>query len=616
MTRPSAWKGRALALAGGAGLVLVAEAALRLVPGLGPPPLSIHLATQGPRSLHALNPAFPRAFFAGSVGKWSLEGLRLTMQAYVEPRPPSSIRVVFAGASTVQGYPHPRRLAAASFLQVMLQRLWPERRVEVLNLGITSIASFAVTRTVEEAAALEPDLVVVYTGHNEFYGVYGAASLRQGGESARAKHLHYSLMRLRLAGLARYLVGLLPAREAPPISLLEALTASGRLGPEDSRRQVALQNLRDNLTGVARFCRERGTPLMLCTLASNEAGFAPDTSTAFAGVSAEHQAAWRERLEQAKSLLVQPQGTNQEQALEALAYLDQAAAACDRYAPLHFLRGRALSRTGEKAQARAAFARARDLDPVPLRAPRSFNEVIRQVARAEGTLLAEVEHAFARAAGQEGIGWELMADHVHPNVAGQILLARALVGALREAPGPLQVGPEARLPSDRELLALVGGDLQVEEIALARAMSSLLGAPPLSPGNAGRASWLRVRADSLWKRLSPAEREGFNRWERQGRKAPLVLAVADQLFAQGDLERAGPYYQAARREIPHTPGELWAVLRWGRCLLAQQGRLPEEARRELQEAMERVHLLARRRDFDPDFLDFFLHYAGRLLAGE
>ena len=69
----------------------------------------------------------------------------------------------------------------------------PDKTVEVFNLGITSIASFAVAQVVKDALALEPDLVVVYTGHNEFYGIYGAE------ESARYNELDYSLRQLHRA---------------------------------------------------------------------------------------------------------------------------------------------------------------------------------------------------------------------------------------------------------------------------------------------------------------------------------------------------------------------------------------------------------------------------------
>ena len=68
-------------------------------------------------------------------------------------------------------------LGLAAFLQLMLQDAWPDRRVEVINLGTTAIASFPVLGITTEALDYEPDLVVVYTGHNEFFGTYGVASV-------------------------------------------------------------------------------------------------------------------------------------------------------------------------------------------------------------------------------------------------------------------------------------------------------------------------------------------------------------------------------------------------------------------------------------------------------
>ena len=59
----------------------------------------------------------------------------------------------------------------------MLQHLMPDREVEVINLGLTAVASFPVRKVAEQAmGATEPDLLLVYGGHNEFFG---ASTLRQ-----------------------------------------------------------------------------------------------------------------------------------------------------------------------------------------------------------------------------------------------------------------------------------------------------------------------------------------------------------------------------------------------------------------------------------------------------
>ena len=60
--------------------------------------------------------------------------MRMTPRPFVEPRHTNSLRVVIVGGSTVQGYPHPRRLTTSSYLQSMLGDALPQRRVEVFNL--------------------------------------------------------------------------------------------------------------------------------------------------------------------------------------------------------------------------------------------------------------------------------------------------------------------------------------------------------------------------------------------------------------------------------------------------------------------------------------------------
>ena len=61
-------------------------------------------------------------------------------------------------------------------IEIFLRRQLPDRRVEVLNAGIVGINSFALVDFVPRMLACQPDLVVLYTGHNEFYGPGGVGS--------------------------------------------------------------------------------------------------------------------------------------------------------------------------------------------------------------------------------------------------------------------------------------------------------------------------------------------------------------------------------------------------------------------------------------------------------
>ena len=576
------WFLRLATVAVGVALVVMAEGLLRLVPGLGPSPLVVTLAEDEAtgESLRATSRFYAQRFFAQYKGRLAAAG-QMGEHFFVEPAPVNRYRVVFVGASTVQGFPHPRRLAAASFLQAMLADAWPEREVEVVNLGITSIASFAVAQVVEDALVLSPDLVVVYTGHNEFYGLYG------GG---RYQRLEYFLRQLHLTHLVDGLIGGIGTRDEPT-DLIKMAAAHGEVPLHGPGRATAEQNLRDNLRRVSRLCERAQVPLVLCTIVANDAGFAPVGST-------EGDEVWQAQVEQAAQVLTRGY-VAPEDAEDALEQLEQAAALSDEHAWLWYLQGRALERLGRDAEAQRAFRKARDLDTMPWRAPTAHNAVIRAVAKEHGTVLADVEAAFVDAAPVQGVGWEWMVDHVHFSVAGQALLARTVLHSV--------AGLEAMdlgLLRSAEVYRRDLGDLPVERVVAYNKMGAMLAQAPLHQYNGHNVRYLKQLAAMEGQRLSLGERRGVEQWIEQGRQGPLVLAVADQLFTEGDFARAQVHYAAARREVPFTRRGLWAAVQWGWCVEMQEMALTDGQRDEVRAALKQAGFLAHDPAVGASFVDF------------
>ena len=60
---------------------------------------------------------------------------------FVLPKPPSTLRILVIGGSTVIGFPYPPELAFPRHLEVLLKSQQLGREVEVLNAGITAVNS-------------------------------------------------------------------------------------------------------------------------------------------------------------------------------------------------------------------------------------------------------------------------------------------------------------------------------------------------------------------------------------------------------------------------------------------------------------------------------------------
>ena len=62
-------------------------------------------------------------------------------------------------------------------VEMMLRRIYPERRFEVIAASTTAINSHVLVPIARDCARLQPDLFVVYAGNNEVVGPYGAGTV-------------------------------------------------------------------------------------------------------------------------------------------------------------------------------------------------------------------------------------------------------------------------------------------------------------------------------------------------------------------------------------------------------------------------------------------------------
>ena len=90
-------------------------------------------------------------------------------QKFKAGKEPGTFRIFTLGGSTTYGRPYMDPSSFSGWLRKLLARV-PEsgKRYEVINAGGISYASYRVVNILEELLSYEPDLFVVYTGHNEF----------------------------------------------------------------------------------------------------------------------------------------------------------------------------------------------------------------------------------------------------------------------------------------------------------------------------------------------------------------------------------------------------------------------------------------------------------------
>ena len=392
----------------------VVEIALRLFGFGGYPPFirSVGTLPQG-EQLCIVEPAASKPyFFANPTRPGYAE-----QSSFIMPKPKDTLRIFLIGESAAKGYPQPRNLAMSEFLQTMLGDVLPQKRVEVINLGTTAVASFPLVYQVQDALRYQPDWLVFYVGNNEFFGAYGTASINAAGTMPL-----WALKLMRAArglALVQAVESVVRAGADENRTLMEQMIGQTFIACDSPLREAAARNLQANLGDMLDQVKAAGVAALVCTTASNESGLAPLGQDDVSNLSGASQQEFNELLRQAAAGCCM-------QSAQVVELLGKAALLAPRSALTQFMLANAQANAGDLVAARKAFLLARDLDTMPWRPISVTEQAIRDTAAAHGVLLCDIAHKFRDMSARGATDWELLDDHVHPSLQGQVQAARAM----------------------------------------------------------------------------------------------------------------------------------------------------------------------------------------------
>jgi lysophospholipase L1-like esterase len=449
------------------------------------------------------------------------------------------------GESTIQGFPYPPNLCASAFLEKYLQARLPGKRVEVLNLGITAVASYPLRRLMNEICAMQPDLVVLYAGHNEYYGAFGVASAQ--GAGTRIWQMGATLFvrstALFQAGLdaveklagARTTTSTGSARR----ELMELMAATGRIDPDSPLRRRAENSLTRNIGAILNTAKRHGVRVLLCSLVSNERDLQPVRSTPPPeAIRPEWERLFNRAVDRFSSGPV----------VARQSFLDAA-----RIWPEHALTEFHIARTaemlGQTTSALEHYTRARDLDAMPWRASSRFNGILRELAREHDVEFVDVEPFFREEAGGAP-GWHFFADHLHPSLEGQALLARAMLSGIENGRMlPLAVRPTENWRD----LAKQMGDNRLVRYYVAHLMANLFQRPPLDVDKPA-ARHTTLQQQRILAECEPSEKRAVGQYVHVaavgGTTCSLSFLGGAEAMKDNMWGDASRYFRDARLESP------------------------------------------------------------------
>jgi len=316
---------------------------------------------------------------------------------FLKQKPENGYRIFILGGSTAAGFPYGDNLAFSRILGVRLQDAFPDKHIEVVNTAMSAVNSYTLVDYMDDILRQEPDALLIYAGHNEFYGAMGVGSVESFGSNPSTVRFYLKLKQFKIFLLVRDAIGKIKkavskmqhgGTQVDPSHTLMARIVSEQTIPYKSKLyNRGLRQFSDNLKTIYRKAEKADVPVLISELVSNIKDQPP-----FISVKA-----------------------------DTFPKADKA-----------FRIGKRLLKQGDIDDAKVALTLAKDLDALRFRATEDFNAIIHETAKEFDAPVVPMKNIFESHSKQGIVGKELVLEHLHPNIDGYFRMADAFLHSMRK----------------------------------------------------------------------------------------------------------------------------------------------------------------------------------------
>lgn len=373
-----------------------------------------HTTEQG--KVYTKNLEFYQQFFEHPVGTGEFEPYITAIQL---PKPQNTIRIFVFGESAALGWPN-ARYAFGKFLEVMLNRMYPQYHWEVFSLCFAGINSHVLRHIAQKSLFLQPDIVLIYMGNNEVHGTFGLLHDFKNSVPQPPWLVQFQIQ-LQNLYLTQNLKRLFPLKNSP--------TQPNPIRFDNPNLHKVNNYFEKNLKAIIKTFTNQKIPVFVGTMASNLRDWPPKDSWFRQNISQEQisqwdflinsgiEKFWGNKIEEAKKDFTNALDIDKSPALP------------------YFLLGWCFIAEKNYKEARNNFIQAREKDGFGfVRSKQFINDTIEKITKeygeSNGVFLVPVEQELAYHAYAQTPGNEMFIDSCHFNFFGAYLTAYAYLKSI------------------------------------------------------------------------------------------------------------------------------------------------------------------------------------------
>lgn len=333
-----------------------------------------------------LNPEISQKFF--TVQENATRG---NVELFTKDKKPGTIRIFVLGESTTVGFPYMHNGAFPRMLKYRLQFDYPTINFEIINLSLTAVNSYTLYDFSKQLVNYQPDAILIYAGHNEYYGALGVASSSRIGRNTAWVRAALAIKEFKLGQflfrIVAHLKGTNKKTTDYTLTLMERMARNQSIPNNSNIHQQGIRQFDNNMTELLDLFDRHKIPVYISNLVSNLKDQKPFISSA-GNLSANNQ----------------------------------------------YRLGNSAYAGKDYVSAKRDYILAKEYDELPFRAPEKINLLIKNYTfKRPNVHLVDVMHVFELNSPHAILDSILFLEHVHPNLKGQLLISDAFYTELKKS---------------------------------------------------------------------------------------------------------------------------------------------------------------------------------------
>ena len=335
-------------------------------------------------------------------------------EIYVPPfedKKPDDFWIFVYGGSTVQGLPLPK-IGFTNQLQYQLNKVFESGNIKVFNLGWAGFNSTRIRYLLERTIDQKPDLIIVYTGENEF--IYPQLDFYWLVKAVPAVKNRSSLGRLMM-----YVIKSIGTQDSQELFTSDKkFPAYGSNGLLVFLKQKIFET---NMKMITDVTRKRQVPLLFGIPAHNISDWPPVRKEV---TTARTTQDYQEAFQKAYTFI------DNDKFQEAKNIIDHSLIDYPNDAPLLFLKATIEREKG--SESKVLFSEAKDKDLVPWRTTTTHSDFIKSLANGEDVWVVDFAQVLSESSKDGLVGFYLILDGTHPTKEGAYLITKSLVEFIKQ----------------------------------------------------------------------------------------------------------------------------------------------------------------------------------------